>query len=436
VSSSLEALLWIVLGWVGLGSTACGFWAGLSTATLEADPEGVLYTAEQSLAEQLAATAAAAETAVWIDRFGARALRTLTGFPPAPSAQATTILDRAEADVAEAWRRATSHAAMLPRGEGSARAATIEASTLRRLVQDAVGSLAASARVSFAPDDVTRPARPEAGPAAAVVAHLTVARAAAAVAHVEVRHLLFRTTIWSLVALSGGAVVITFVASTIVLLRRLSPRVSPPTSLALTPRQDAASASIRPSKADPTLVSTLTARLVPERVASDIAAWFALAPRTPGSLKGHDRRAGGLAEHTLDVVKEINRLTRSAPARERALAATLAASHDLGKLLSYREDACGTWTAHSSVPHDSIGAQMLAVCPSLRLAFGPCEVEDLLLALHTEHAPDLVPSNSRARVQQFRRWLKEADAAAAGHNANRSIPVPSLGGAAEEVLDA
>ena len=41
----LEALLWTILGWVGLGSTACGFWAGLNTAALEADPDSVLHTA-------------------------------------------------------------------------------------------------------------------------------------------------------------------------------------------------------------------------------------------------------------------------------------------------------------------------------------------------------------------------------------------------------
>src|SRR5207247_10947116 len=110
------------------------------------------------------------------------------------------------------------------------------------------------------------------------------------------------------------------------------------------------------------------------------------APHSPGSLKGHERRAGGLVAHTLAVTKEINRLTSGAPARERALAATLAASHDLGKLVSYREDAYGAWTAHSAVPHDSLGAQVLALCPSLRVALAASDVEDLLLALHTEHA--------------------------------------------------
>src|SRR5206468_1178645 len=75
VSGSLEALVWTVLGWFGLSSTACGFWAALNTAALEADPDNVLHTAEQSLAEQINVTTPAAETAVWIDRFGARGLR-------------------------------------------------------------------------------------------------------------------------------------------------------------------------------------------------------------------------------------------------------------------------------------------------------------------------------------------------------------------------
>ena len=127
--------------------------------------------------------------------------------------------------------------------------------------------------------------------------------------------------------------------------------------------------------------------------------------------------------------------TRDAAARERALAATLAASHDLGKLLSYREDASGTWTAHSAVPHDSLGAQILALCPSLHVAFAESEVEDLLLALHTEHAPDLVPSNCRSRVQQLRRWLKEADAAAAAQDRTRST-ARSPGEVEEEIADA
>ena len=436
MSGSLEALVWTVLGWFGLSSTACGFWAALNTAALEADPDNVLHTAEQSLAEQINVTAAAAETAAWIDRFGARGLRALTGFPPAPSPQARAILGRAQADVAEGWRRAASLAATLPRRTGSARDTTVAASGLKRLVQDAVGSLATSARESFAPGQAQLSRPEEATPTTEVVAHLAAAQAAAAAAHVEVRHLLLRTTIWSLVALSSAAVAITFVGSTIVALRRLCPPVPPPTSLPLTPRRGGASAALLLSKPDPALVGALTTRLVPEPVASDIATWFARAPHTPGSLKGHDRRAGGLVEHTLDVVKEIGRLTRGAPARERALAATLAASHDLGKLLSYREDAYGTWTAHSAVPHDSLGAQALALCPSLRLAFAPSEIEDLLLALHTEHAPDLVPSNCRPRVQQLRRWLKEADAAAAEQNESRSTPTASPAEVEEEIADA
>jgi hypothetical protein len=437
VSGVLEALLWTVLGWFGLNSTACGFWAALNTAALEADPDSVLHTAEASLAEQLRVTAAAAETAIWIDRFGASGLRVLTGFPPAPYPQAVAILGRAQADIAEGWRHVASHATTLPHRTGPPRDTTIAASTLGRLVQNAVGSLATSTRESFAPGQTLERARPEEVPtAAAVVRHLAAAQAAAAGAHVEVRHLLFRTTIWSLVALSGAGVAVTLVGSTIVALRRLSPPVPPPTSLPLAPPGRGASAARLPSGADPALAGTLTKHLVPEPVAGDIATWFARAPHIPGSLKGHDRRAGGLVEHTLDVVKEINRLTQGAPARERALAATLAASHDLGKLLSYREDAYGTWTAHSAVPHDSLGAQILALCPRLRLAFAASEVEDLLLALHTEHAPDLVPSNCRPRVQQLRRWLKEADAAAAEQDRIRSTPAASPAEVEEEVADA
>lgn len=437
MSGSLDALLWTVLSWFGLSATACGFWAALNTAALEADPDSVLHTAERSLAEQLEVTAAAAETAVWIDRFGARALRALTGFPPAPSPQAVAILGRAQVDVADAVRRAASLAETLPQRAGPARDTDVAASRLSRFVQDTVGSLATSARDSFAPGETSQVTRPEeVRPATAVVGHLAAAQAAAATAHIEVRHLLFRSTIWSLVALSGTAVAMTLVGFTIVALCRLSPSVPPPTSLPLTPRRHGATASRLPSTADPILVGGLTTYLVPEPVAGDIAAWFARAPRTPGSLKGHDRRAGGLVEHTLEVVKEINRLTRGASWRERALAATLAASHDLGKLLSYREDAHGTWTAHSAVPHDSLGAQILALCPSLRLAFVPSEVEDVLLALHTEHAPNLVPSNCRPRVQQLRRWLKEADAVTAEQNSNRSTLAASPAEVEEEATDA
>lgn len=433
----LEALLWTILGWFGVGSTACGFWTTLNTATLEADPDSVLHTAERSLTEQLEVTAAAAETAIWIDRFGARGLRAVTGFPPAPSPQAVAILGRAQADIAESWRRAVSHAAAVPRNTGPARHPTVGAPRLRQLVQDAVGTLATSARESFAPGPAPQLARPEeVPPAAAVVAHLAAAQAAAITAHVGIRHLLLRTTTWSLVALSGAAVAVTFMTFTIVAIRRLAPAVPPPTSLPLTPHRHGASAPRSPSGADPALVAALTARRVPKPVAADIAAWFARAPHIPGSLKGHDRRTGGLVEHTVDVVKEINRLTDSAPARVRALAATLAASHDLGKLLSYREDAYGTWTAHSAVPHDSLGAQVLALCPSLRLTFTASEVEDLLLALHTEHAPDLVPSNCRTLVHQLRRWLKEADAAAAEKNEDLSTPAASPAEVEEDIADA
>ncbi len=184
MSGSLEALVWTVLGWFGLSSTACGFWAALNTAALEADPDNVLHTAEQSLAEQINVTAPAAETAVWIDRFGARGLRALTGFPPAPSPQAVAILGRAQADVAEGWRRAASLAATLPRRTGSARDTTVAASRLKRLVQDAVGSLATSARESFAPGQAQLSRPEEATPTTEVVAHLAAAQAAAAAAHV------------------------------------------------------------------------------------------------------------------------------------------------------------------------------------------------------------------------------------------------------------
>lgn len=433
----LEAFLWTVLGWFGLSSTACGFWVALNSAAVEADPDSVLHTAEQSLAEQLEVTAAAAETAIWIDRLGASGLRALTGFPPAPSPQAVTILGRARADVAESWRRAASHTAMLPRRTGSVRDTPVVTSGLRRLVQDAVASLATSTREAFAPAQAPKPAHPaEVSLAATVVTHLAAAHEAAAAAHVEVRHLLFRATIWSLVPLSGAAVALTIVSSTFIALRRLSPPVPPPTSLPLTPLRPETSAALRPSKVDPFLTGILATQLVPEPMAADIAAWFARVPHVPGSLKGHDRRTGGLVEHTLDVVKEINRLTRGAPTRERALAATLAASHDLGKLLSYREDAYGTWTAHSAVPHDSLGAQVLALCPGLRRVFAADEVEDLLLALHTEHAPDLVPSNCRLRVQRLRGWLKEADGAAAAQRRNPSTPVASPAEVEEELADA
>jgi hypothetical protein len=433
----MEALLWIVLGWFGLGSTACGFWASLNTAALEADPDGVLRAAEQSLAEQLAVTAAASDTAVWIDRVGARGLRALTGFPPAPSTQALTILRRTEVDIAEAWRHAASDAALLPRRAGSARDATLAASTLSRLVQDAVSSLATSARESFAPGHVATAAREsEDSSAAAALTHLVAAHTVAAAAHVEVRRLLVRTTIWSLVALSGAAVAVTIVGSTIVALGRLAPPVPPLTSRPLTPRLHEASTWALSSKADPVLVEALTTHLVREPVSRDIAAWFAESPGTPGSLKGHDRRVGGLVEHTLAVVKAINRLTGGAPTHERALAATLAASHDLGKLLSYREDAHGTWSAHSAVPHDSLGAQILALCPGVRLSFAASEVEDLLLALHTEHAPDLMPSNCRPRVHQLRRWLKEADAGAAEQDNDRSARAAPAPQVEEEIADA
>lgn len=432
----LEALLWTVLGWFGLSSTACGFWAALNTAALEADPDSVLHTAEQSLTEQLHVTAAAAETAIWIDRLGASGLRALTGFPPVPFPQAVAILDHAQFDVAEGLRRAVSRAAVVPRRARSARDTTVPASRLSRIVQEAVGSLATSAREAFAPGQAPKLARPEeVSPAATVVTHLAAAHAAAVAAHVEVRHLLFRTTIWSLVQLSGAAGALTILGSTIVALRRLTPAVPPPTSLPLGPRWRGV-AALLPKKADPALVGVLTTHLVPEPVADDIATWFALAPHIPGSLRGHDRRAGGLVEHTLGVVKEINRLTQGAPTRERSLAATLAASHDLGKLLSYREDAYGTWTAHSAVPHDSLGAQVLALCRGLRRAFAAPEVEDLLLAMHTEHAPDLVPANCRPRVQQLRGWLKEADAAAAEQNRNPPTHAASPAEVEEEVADA
>src|SRR2546425_958106 len=257
LSRMLEALLWTVFGWFGLSSTACGFWAALNTAALEADPDIVLHTAEQSLAEQLEVTAAAAETAIWIDRLGASGLRALTGFPPTPFPQAVAIVDHAQADVAEGLRLAVSRAAMLPRRTRSARDTTLPASRLSRIVQEAVGSLATSAREAFAPGQAPKLARAEeVPPAATVVAHLAAAHAAVATAHVEVRRLLFRTTIWSLVQLSGAAVALTILGSTIVALRRPTPAVPPPTSLPPAPRWRGAPA-LPPAKADPALVGGL-----------------------------------------------------------------------------------------------------------------------------------------------------------------------------------
>jgi hypothetical protein len=63
---------------------------------------------------------------------------------------------------------------------------------------------------------------------------------------------------------------------------------------------------------------------------------------------------------------------------------------------------------------------MLALSPSLRHVFTAPEVEDLLVAVHSEHAPDLVPTNCRPRVLQLLALLKAADAEAASQNGSAS----------------
>jgi hypothetical protein len=160
-------------------------------------------------------------------------------------------------------------------------------------------------------------------------------------------------------------------------------------------------------------------------VARELAAWFETAPDTPGSLRGHDREPGGLKRHTLDVVRAMALAVdaagvpldggRSRPATpsERQAALTLAAAHDLGKVIVYQRDEGYDWTANAAVPHDSLGAQLLAELPALLAAFSPAELEALLVAAAVAHSPALLPLNASPLARALAGWLKRADAEAA-----------------------
>ena len=433
MTAVLEALLWSLLSFFGMSSTACAFWGALNTAAVDGNVDHVMRTAETSINEQLVATASAAEAAIALDRFGARWMRTVTGFPSDPYTQAVMILGPAQATVQTSWSEAQRVSTFVPRGARPLSDTQVVSNRMSRLIRSVVGAMADTTRETLALQpvpDKSGALSPEQA-AERLVGRLTAAHAAAADAHIRVRHLLLRTLFWTLVSWSLASLALTTLLTTAVAVHRLAPPAKPPTAMPLAPRHRPVRLVLGP--ANTALAAALTAEGVPARLAQDISAWLSRARQMPGSLKGHDRVEAGLATHTLAVVRALNRLAAEALPRDRALAATLAASHDLGKILSYHEDDYGTWTSHSAVPHDSLGAQVLALSPSLRDVFSAPEIEDLLLALHTEHAPDLVPANCRPRVHQLLAWLKQADAEVAGRPV-ASAPTAATAEVAEEEL--
>jgi hypothetical protein len=434
-----------VVGAVGSTVSACLFWSTLTAARIEAEPQQVLAEARHHLSAALQAHAAAAEAAIAIDRLGAAWLRRLTGFPAEPEPQAVVVLGRTQAAIRQRWAEIAASAAALGAGRPEAGAA---GSLAAQLVQDTVRSLARSLR-----EAVIEPLRPPGAPpapetdsrAARVLAGLEELRGVTDRARVDLNGLLLRTVWWTVLTDGAAAVALTFLAASVVAIVRTPVDRASATRVSLAPARRGALPGLFGPGPDPTVIAALVQAHVPRPVARDIAAWLARAGDRPGSLRGHDHEAGGLTRHAVATARRMSALTsrpdavavdtpcratsgeqcpqwgrphthprhRPATARERALAATLAASHDLGKVVTYREDDWGVWTGHAAVPHDSLSAQVLALLPSLRGVFSPADVEDVLLAAHAEHAPDLVPDNCRPLVRHLITWLTAADAQAA-----------------------
>ncbi|MGH7357523.1 MAG: hypothetical protein ACREJR_01780 [Candidatus Rokuibacteriota bacterium] len=152
---------------------------------------------------------------------------------------------------------------------------------------------------------------------------------------------------------------------------------------------------------------------VPMSLASEIAGRFAEAPDWPGSLRGHDRKPGGLRRHTLRVLETMREETATWPGDTRAAAAVVAAAHDLGKHVTYRRVAPDRWVGVAATPHDALSAILLAQCPAWP-AFASAETRAAVLqCLHAEHAPEGLSANAPPLARDLLAALKRADAAAA-----------------------
>lgn len=405
-----------VLALVWQSVSACAFWSALTVSAVHADADAVLAQAREHLTASLLATARAADLAAAIDRFGAAALRAATGFPPHPDGDAVLALGRAQAAIAERWPAIRAAAAGLGR-EGGGREFSV-ADALRHQVVTAVDAArralsTAGGRHAARDDEASRQR------AAWVLAELSALSEATEHARSRVSRALLRTTFWTLAVDAAGALALTAAAATARSgLGRRRARAGG-TKLPL----DARPVALRPGEPDGParrFADDLRLAGLPTPVAADIAAWLGRAPGIPGSLAGHDAGPDGLRAHTLETVRQMAAVLDRAAAggaaapspRERALALTIAAAHDLGKTVAYHEDRYGVWAAHGAIPHDALSAIVLAHLPSTRAAFSPQEISDMLQALSAEHANDL-PDNASPRVRRLLDWLRLADSCAA-----------------------
>jgi hypothetical protein len=384
---------------------ACLFWTTLTAARLEGDPAGALAQAREHLTQAVMADVHAAEVAIAVDSLGAAWLRALTGFPADPEPQARLILGRAQAAIAARWPAARAAAEALPRPERPA-----DPGIIRGLLDGAMRRFVDAAREALRPDGAPAPApaAPASRPAEAVLAELLAIQRDLQAARNDMSRLLIRSVFWTMIAGIGAAMGLTAFAACAVTVARAPSRRLPDTRIGLAPRQPAV---LRPpsTRRDTAFARALAAAGVP----------------APGSLRGHDREPGGLKRHTLDVVRAMARAVdtvgvpldggRSRPATpsERQAALTLAAAHDLGKVIVYQRDEGYDWTANAAVPHDSLGAQLLAELPALLAAFSPAELEALLVAAAVAHSPALLPLNASPLARALAGWLKRADAEAA-----------------------
>lgn len=395
---------------LSLFSPSCLVWSQLTLGAIETDPLESLRRARDEIVLTLLAQEHAAQLAVAADRLGARGLRALFGFPPDPDTEARRLFEYTQARLNKTWEGLPQLARTLP---PAAPHGPAPPGALQALAEGTIAAL----KEPLTPRTQASAPAPGARPGQAIVARLDGSQQLLAESHQAVSRLLIRSVVWTGALCAALALGLTAAgASTFASPPRSAPD-RPLTKLSLRRRLLSPRAAAGPRQTG-TLFKRLHEGLVPTPVASDIAEWLSQTPDVPGSLRGHDPEPGGLHTHTIAVIEAMKQLTVSRPPREQALAATVAATHDLGKLLAYREDPYGTWSGHPAVPHDSLGAQLLALAPGLWQSFSRAEIEDLLLVVSLEHAasrdPTLIPTNARPRVRELLEWLHAADAAAVG----------------------
>ncbi|MFN7970858.1 MAG: hypothetical protein U0166_00650 [Acidobacteriota bacterium] len=132
-------------------------------------------------------------------------------------------------------------------------------------------------------------------------------------------------------------------------------------------------------------------------------------PRHPASIGYHGSNPGGLALHTVAVVRRGLEMIRAGIVKgpDRNAFVTTLLFHDVGKLVSYeeREDL---FVAVDGL-HAQNGAMVLGAMAELWQEHGEEDARRILLSVGQEHDPDGIPLSMRSACEPLLAALQEAD---------------------------